>query len=202
MKTPMSLKDKTDIDLVTQLTQDDEAAFSELYIRYKDKLSYFCLYLLKSKEEASDIVQDIFIHIWESRTFINPDLSFSSFLYTMARNRILNYFRDMDIDAKVKEILAAQKITIEETTESQIIYTEYQTILQAAIEQLPPQRQRIFNMSRIENMPHKEIATELGISVNTVQEHISEALKSIKIYFNRHTDFTLMLLFPLFINLN
>lgn len=198
----MRLRDKSDIDLVTQLTQDDEAAFSELYIRYKDKLSYFCLYLLKSQEEVNDIVQEIFIRIWESRAFINPELSFSSFLYTMARNRITNYFRDMDIDTKVKEILATQKITAEETTESQIIYSEYQTILQAAIEQLPPQRKKIFNMSRVENMSHKEIAAELGISVNTVQEHISEALKFIKIYFNKHADLIMILLSPLFINLN
>ena len=82
----MRLKEKTDVDLVTRLTQNDEAAFSELYIRYKDKLFYFCSYLLKSNEEANDIVQDIFIRIWESRSFINPLLSFSSFLYTMARN--------------------------------------------------------------------------------------------------------------------
>lgn len=195
----MKLREKTDIDLVTLLTKDDEAAFSELYIRYKDKLYYFCLYLLKSKEEANDIVQEIFIRIWESRSFINPDLSFSSFLYTMARNRIMNFFRDMDIDTKVKEIVASQKITVEETTESQIIYTEYQEILQAAIEQLPTQRKRIFNMSRIENMSHKEIAAELDISVNTVQEHISEALKFIKIYFNKNADFTMGILLPLFI---
>lgn len=196
------MRNKTDKYLVTLLTQNDESAFCELYVRYKDKLYYFCLHLLKSKEEANDIVQEIFIRIWESRSFINPDLSFSSFLYTMARNRIMNYFRDMDIDIKVKEIIASQKITTEETAESQIIYTEYQEILRTAIEQLPTQRQKIFNMSRIENMSHKEIAAELNISVNTVQEHISEALKFIKIYFNKNADLTMSLLLPLFILLN
>lgn len=198
----MGIREKTDTELAILLIHDDEAAFSELYVRYKDKLYYFCLHLLKSKEEANDIVQEIFIRIWESRSFINPDLSFSSFLYTMARNRIMNYFRDMDIDIKVKEIIASQKITTEETAESQIIYTEYQEILRTAIEQLPTQRQKIFNMSRIENMSHKEIAAELNISVNTVQEHISEALKFIKIYFNKNADLTMSLLLPLFILLN
>ena len=107
----MGIKDKTDNELVHLLIQNDEAAFSELYIRYKDKLYYFCLNLLKSAEEANDIVQEIFIRIWESRNFINPELSLSSFLYTMARNRILNYFRDMDIDVKVKSILMQTKPT-------------------------------------------------------------------------------------------
>lgn len=191
----MELKERTDTDLITLLTQDDEAAFSELYIRYKDKLCYFCISLLKSREEANDIVQEIFIRIWESRYFINPDLSFSSFLYTMARNRILNYFRDADIDAKVKSILATRKVVEEEGVDSQMIYTEYQNILQDAINLLSPQRQKIFTMSRIENMSHKEIAAQLNISVNTVQEHISEALKFIKNYFNKHADFSLSLLF-------
>ncbi len=195
----MKFREKTDTELVALLVRDNEAAFSELYVRYKNKLYYFVFHLLKSKEETNDIVQEIFIRIWESRSFINPDLSFSSFLYTMARNRILNYFRDIDIDEKVKEILATQKAKEEEAIDSQIIYTEYQEILRNAISRLPPQRQKIFNMSRIENMSHKEIAAQLGISVNTVQEHISEALKFIKTYFNKHADMSLNLLLAAFI---
>lgn len=138
----MGIRENTDTELVNLLIRDDETAFSELYIRYKDKLYYFCLNLLKSKEEANDIVQEIFIRIWESRNFINPDLSFSSFLYTMARNRILNYFRDIDIDIKVKSILAQRNPVEEDIIESELIYTEYQKILKEAIEALPPQRKR------------------------------------------------------------
>ena len=134
----MKFREKTDTELVALLVRDNEAAFSELYVRYKNKLYYFVFHLLKSKEETNDIVQEIFIRIWESRSFINPDLSFSSFLYTMASNRILNYFRDIDIDEKVKEILATQKAKEEEAIDSQIIYTEYQEILRNAISRLPP----------------------------------------------------------------
>ncbi|MCD8267772.1 MAG: RNA polymerase sigma-70 factor [Parabacteroides sp.] len=150
--------------------------------------------MLKSEEEAGDIVQEIFIRIWESRAFINPGLSFSSFLYTMARNRILNYFHDIDIDAKAKQIVAQNKPVVEDAIESELIYTEYQNILKEAIDSLPPQGSRIFNMSRVENLSHKEIAAQLGISVNTVQEHISESLRFIKSYFDKHTDISLSLL--------
>ena len=195
----MKFREKTDTELVALLVLDNDAAFRELYVRYKNKLYYFVFHLLKSKEETNDIVQEIFIRIWESRSFINPDLSFSSFLYTMARNRILNYFRDIDIDEKVKEILATQKAKEEEAIDSQIIYTEYQEILRNAISRLPPQRQKIFNMSRIENMSHKEIAAQLGISVNTVQEHISEELKFIKTYINKNAYKSINLLLAAFI---
>lgn len=190
----MEVKKKTDSDLVILLTQNDEAAFCQLYTRYKDKLYYFCLSLLKSKEEANDIVQEIFIHIWESRSFINPELSFSSFLYTMTRNRIFNHFRDIDIDIKIKEIIAFKSPVEEEYIESNLIYTEYQKILTNAIDAMPPQRKKVFNLSREENLSHKEIAARLDISVNTVQQHISESLKFIKIYFNKHDNISLGLL--------
>lgn len=189
----MDLKGKTDIELIILLSQDNESAFSELYVRYKDKLYFFCLSLLKSHEESNDIVQELFIRIWETRSSLNPDLSFSSLLYTIARNRIFNHFRDMEIEEKAISALAAYKPEKEETIDSQIIYTEYQRILQKAIDLLPSQRQKVFNMSRIENLSHKEIAAQLGVSVYTVQEHISEALKFIKIYFNKNADFLLNL---------
>ena len=195
----MSNREYTDSELVNLLIRNDEAAFSELYIRFKDRLYYFCLNLLKSREEANDIVQEIFIRIWESRNFINPDLSFSSFLYTMARNRILNHFRDVDIDEKVKSILAQRTPVEDNSIESDLIYTEYQKILKEAIEALPPQRKKIFNMSREESLTHKEIAAQLGISVNTVQEHISESLRFIKNYFSKYADISLSLLLCLVI---
>lgn len=193
----MKVRHKTDSELTTLLIQGDEAAFSELYVRYKDKLRYFCISLLKSNEEANDIVQEIFVRIWESRSFIHPDLSFSSFLYTMARNRILNFFRDMDVETKVKSVLAMQTPEEDDPVNSEIIYSEYQRILKEAIHSLPPQRQKIFNMSRMENLSHKEIAARLGISVNTVQDHISEALRTIKAYFNKYTDLSLSILLML-----
>lgn len=190
----MDIEKKIDSDLVVLLTQNNETAFCQLYTRYKDKLYYFCLSLLKSKEEANDIVQEIFSHIWESRSFINPELSFSSFLYTMARNRIFNYFRDIDIDIKIKEIIALKTPVEEEYIESDLIYTEYQKILTDAIDAMPPQRKKVFNLSRKENLSHKEIAARLDISVNTVQQHISESLKFIKLYFNKHDNISLGLL--------
>lgn len=190
----MEIKEKTDAELILLLIKDSELAFSELYIRYKDKLRYFCFSLLKSEEETNDIVQEIFIRLWESRFFINSDLSFSSFLYTMARNRILNHFRDTDIESRAKSILAQKTPTEENIIEADLIYTEYQKILKDAIALLPPQRQKIFNMSRTENLSHKEIAAELDISVNTVQEHISESLRFIKSYFSKRADLSLSLL--------
>lgn len=188
---------KTDKELVIRLTDDDETAFTELYIRYKNKMYAFCFTFLKSADETEDLVQELFTNIWESHRFINPDLSFSSYLYTIAHNRMVNYFRNVNIENKVKSILSEIIPQTEETIESEMIYEDYQTILKQAILQLPPQRQRIFNLSREENLSHREIAQQLGISVYTVQEHISESLRFIKSYFSKRTDIKLGVLFIL-----
>ena len=87
----------------------------------------------------------------------------------MARNRVLNYFKHIDVENKIKDILAKQSLE-EENIESDLISTEYQDILRTAIEHLPPQRKKIFNMSRIDGMSHKEIAAILNIR-NIYQKH-------------------------------
>lgn len=82
-------------ELVLRLIDGDEDAFCELYAAYKNRLLYFAMKFVKSREFAEDIFQDAFTVVWQSRRFINPDASFSSYLYTIVRNRILNQIRDM-----------------------------------------------------------------------------------------------------------
>lgn len=178
-------------ELAVLLTKGDELAFREFYFRYKDRLWHYALHFLKSEEETDDIVQETFIRLWELRIFIDPELSISSLLYIMTKNRILNHFRAMNAEVQLKRALLLKLPVETETTEAGIVFSEYRKILTDAIELLPPQRKRIFRMSRMENQSHKEIAARLGISVSTVQEHISESLRFIRIYFKRHTDLTL-----------
>lgn len=190
----MSHPMKSDKELALSLMQDSESAFREFYIRYKDRLWNYAFSFLKSKEESNDIVQEVFIRFWEMRAFIDPELSISSFLYTITKNRILNHFRDMDVEIQFKKALLVKLPVETDSIESDLIFTEYKKILTDAIEKLPPQRQRIFNMSRVEHKSHKEIASQLGISVSTVQEHISESLRFIKMYFSKHANLPLGIL--------
>lgn len=195
----MSNSAQSDKELALALTKDNEVAFKEFYIRYKDRLWHYAFSFLKSEEESDDIVQEVFIRFWEMRAFIDPELSISSFLHTMTKNRILNYFRDMDVEMQLKKAFALKLPVETDTVESELIFTEYKKILTDAIENLPPQRQRIFNMSRMEHKSHKEIASQLGISVSTVQEHISESLRFIKSYFSNRIDLPLGVLLLTFL---
>ena len=193
----MKYTSKTDSDLVRLLSENESGAFEELYVRYKDRLLRYCVLLLKDQNESSDIVQEVFIQIWESRQFLNPDLSFSSLHFTMARNRILNYFKHIDVESKVREILLAKE-KYQDTPETAFLNSELQDVLLKAIENLPPQRKKIFNMSRIDGLSYKEIAFQLNISVSTVQEGISESLKSIRHYITKYSRNSLNLILFLF----
>ena len=184
--------------LVLRLIGGDEDAFCELYAAYKNRLIYFAMRFLKSREYAEDVFQDAFTVVWQSRRFIDPDASFSSYLYTIIRNRLLNQLRDAANEEKLKESILSQALDYTDDTKREVMLNYLKFIISRALEQLTPRQREIFEMSREAQLSHKEIAGELGISVNTVQEHISSSLKIIRTYLikysgSEYTDIILLL---------
>ena len=184
--------------LVLRLIGGDEDAFCELYAAYKNRLIYFAMRFLKSREYAEDVFQDAFTVVWQSRRFIDPDASFSSYLYTIIRNRLLNQLRDAANEEKLKESILSQALDYTDDTKREVMLNDLKFIISRALEQLTPRQREIFEMSREAQLSHKEIAGELGISVNTVQEHISSSLKIIRTYLIKYsgceyTDIILLL---------
>nr|WP_308757750.1 RNA polymerase sigma-70 factor [uncultured Bacteroides sp.] len=173
--------------LVLRLIGGDEGAFCELYAAYKNRLIYFAMRFLKSREYAEDVFQDAFTVVWQSRRFIDPDASFSSYLYTIIRNRLLNQLRDAANEEKLKESILSQALDYTDNTKREVMLNDLKFILSRALEQLTPRQREIFEMSREAQLSHKEIAGELGISVNTVQEHISSSLKIIRTYLIKYS---------------
>ena len=174
-------------ELVLRLIDGDEDAFCELYAAYKNRLLYFAMKFVKSREFAEDIFQDAFTVVWQSRRFINPDASFSSYLYTIVRNRILNQIRDMANEDKLKEHILSHAVDSANEANNKILFDDLKDVLIRALEQLTPRQREVFNMSRDLQMSHKEIAEALGVSVNTVQEHISVSLKVIRAYLTKYS---------------
>jgi len=178
-----------DKDLVVRLIHNDQEAFCELYARYKDRLLYFSMKFVKSREFAEDIYQDAFTLIWQSRQFLDPEKTFSSYLYTIVKNRILNILREIENYQKLKSYILANAIDYSDVTNPHVQTNELEIILDKALKKLTPRQRQIFEMSRNEQMTHKEIAEILGISVFTVQEHISIALKSIRQCLKEYPDY-------------
>ena len=164
--------------LVLRLIEGDENAFCELYAAYKNRLIYFAMRFLKSREYAEDVFQDAFAVVWQTRRFINPDTSFSSYLYTIVRNRILNQLREQ---------IFSQAVDYTNETKDEILVNDLRQFITRALQQLTPRQREIFEMSREQQMSHREIAESLGISVNTVQESISTSLRTLRTYLKKNS---------------
>lgn len=188
--------------LILRLIEGDEDAFCELYATYKNRLIYFAIRFLKSREYAEDVFQDAFTVVWQSRRFINPDASFSSYLYTIMRNRILNQLRNAANEEKLKESILSQALDYTEDTKREMMLNDLKSLISHALQQLTPRQREIFEMSREAQLSHKEIADKLGISVNTVQEHISTSLKLIRTYLIKYSGSEYVDLLLLLICLN
>lgn len=173
--------------LVLRLTEGDERAFCELYAAYKNRLIYFAMRFLKSREYAEDIFQDAFTLIWQGRRFINPDASFSSYLYTIVRNRVLNQLRDLENQDKLKSQIMEQAVDYTDDVKDHILVNDLRSLIASALQQLTARQREILLMSREKEMSHKEIADALGISVNTVQEHISSSLRILRAYLKKYS---------------
>ena len=188
--------------LILRLIEGDEDAFCELYATYKNRLIYFAMRFLKSREYAEDVFQDVFTVVWQSRRFINPDASFSSYLYTIMRNRILNQLRNAANEEKLKESILSQALDYTEDTKREVMLNDLKSLISHALQQLTPRQREIFEMSHEAQLSHKEIADKLGISVNTVQEHISTSLKLIRTYLIKYSGSEYVDLLLLLICLN
>ncbi len=165
--------------LIEELLNGNLKAFDILFNKYAKRLYGFSIRYLKSATEAEELVQDVFFKVWENRNILKKELSFKSYLFTIAYNDILKFFRSNSYhQTYVKEV-----VDLSELSYNSIESVEYASILDEVdklIEQLPERRKSIFVKSRKEGKSSKEIAEELNLSAGTVDNNISEALKFLR----------------------
>lgn len=165
-----------DKNILLKLKSGDNAAFEELYWEYSAKLYNFVCASLPDKDFAPDIVQNVFLKIWERREDIDPEKSFQSYLFTIAKNLIYKQTEQtMQASRYYEEIM---KYAGEEdvSTLEKINYHFLKNSVDELLEELPPARRKIFMMSVYEGLTYKEIASRLGISVRTVETQIRRSM--------------------------
>jgi len=190
------LSGKLDHELVRLLMDGSQAAYAELYVRHKDELLYTCKQFLNNETEAEDIVQYIFIQVWEKREVLNPELSFSGFIHTLAHNRILNLLRQLGVHARYAQYVLANEQDLTNETEDTIIDNDYAMLMNEIMDNLSPKQREVFRLSRIEGMKYKEIAEKLQISIPAIQQHASIALKKIKGNLKKYADINFQTVIP------
>ena len=184
-------------DLLNRLKNDDADAYIQLYDHYYPSLYAYILRFVKITDLAEDVLQDVFLKLWEIRHRIDPDLSFSAYLYRISRNLVFKQIKKISVDEELCLGVMYRLSSLHEHSHVELQWKQYQESLVAAIDQLPPQRQKVFRLCREQNRTYDEAAAELGISRNTVKEHMVLAVKAIREYFKRHSD-TLLSSFFLF----
>jgi len=170
---------KNEKQLTLALKKGDKLAFEKLYQKYSPKLYFFSFKYIKSQHEAEEIVQNIFLKIWESRENINPELSFNAYIIQIGKSIIWKYYKKQELASKYNESLKNQAHRYSNNTEDYIIFSEMEQMTKKHINSMPEKRKQVFMLSRIEGMNHVEIAQKLNISVGTVKQHMNKALKSL-----------------------
>ncbi|TKG95765.1 RNA polymerase sigma-70 factor [Puteibacter caeruleilacunae] len=165
--------------LIDKLLNGDLHAFDKLFEKYAKKLYSFSLKYLKNETEAEELVQEVFVKVWEKRNTLKKETSFKSYLFTIAYNDILKFFRSRSYhQAYVREAIAISDIS--DKSADGLYYNSVLEQVDKLIDQLPERKKSIFIKSRKEGKSSKQIAEELGISPGTVDNNISEALKFLK----------------------
>lgn len=168
-----------DNELILLLKQNSKEAFTALYKKYWRQVYNFSRLYLTNQDTAEEVVQEVFIKVWEGRDFMREDDNFKGLMFIITRNLIFNQHRkNLNEDFYKMTVLAAMEDSydIEEEIEAKNL-SEYIDML---INELPPRRREIFNLSRKGNKSYKEIAELLNISEKTVENQISEALKYLR----------------------
>lgn len=172
-------------DLLILLKQGDEKAFNSIYKKYVGQVYNFCKLYIINNDEIEEVVQDVFVRLWESRYTIREDDNFKGLLFIITRNLVFNETRksfnhDFYTVSLIDSIENMGEDNYSYNTEQDLEAKDLSIFIDKLISELPPQRQRIFNLSRKEQKSYREIAEIMNLSEKTVEHQISDALKYLR----------------------
>ncbi len=187
-----------DKELIKRLHKGDVEAFDLIYEKYAGKLYSFGLKYLHSAEESEELVQMVFVKIWENHKKLNKELSFKSYLFTIAYNDICKLFRQRNYMQKFISDALYENSPSSTETEEKIDYQSTLNRVMQIVEKLPQRQKEIFKKSKLEGKSAREIAGELKLSPGTIDNYVSASVRFIKKHLDNE-DLALVLLFSLFL---
>lgn len=162
--------------------------FSNFFLENQEKFLAFAYSYLRDKEEAEDVLMEAMITLWENKEKWAKDSNWHGLLLTIIKNKALNFLAHQEVRLRAEEEISSHKLrelnlrvsTLEACNPELIFDKEIQHIVQKALLEMPEQSRRIFILSRYQNTPNKQIAEQLGLSVKSVEFHITKALKILR----------------------
>jgi RNA polymerase sigma-70 factor, ECF subfamily len=179
------MEDTSELQLFTQVQSGNSDCFEYLFFKYYSELCRYVCYLLKSKSEAEEIVQETFIKLWERRSEIHIETSVKSYLYKSVHNQCLNYIERCRVRNNYSNRYIIENSDLLSPLSpdypiANLLSQELEEILQKAIAELPDQCREIFLKIRHEEHSYSETAEILGISVNTVKTQLQRAMSKLR----------------------
>jgi RNA polymerase sigma-70 factor (family 1) len=173
---------------LVSLQDGNDRAFEYFYYKFKNQVYSFALKLLIDREMAREIVQQVFVKLWENRAKLDPDRSVEPYLYVVTRNACFDWLAKVNREKKLKMHFVEMNDMRNCDTENSVLLQEYEELAINAVASLPEKRRQVFELYRKEELTYEQIATELGISKNTVKTHLLKSYKSIKEYLKKSSS--------------
>jgi RNA polymerase sigma-70 factor, ECF subfamily len=170
----------SDEELMQEIKADNMLAFDVLYKKYCKKVYKFGYSILKSKEESENLMQDVFLNLWEHRHNVEKDSSIKSYVFTVTYNSAISIIRKKARESQFLEYLKSLQEINEDPVNLELEYSELRKKLEEIIKALPQRQIEVYMLHRVEGLKYNVISERLHISVNTVENHMSRALKTIR----------------------
>ncbi len=190
----MNLKSLPDELLLIRLRTGDEAAFREIYQRYWKKLYTIARRKIESLDAVEELVQDIFLKVWERRRELRVE-RLDAYLFTAVRYATINHIKSTLVHEKYANYAYAHLPEASSTTEEQMDLDELIEEVEKQVNGLPEKTRQIFRLNRLEYLSIKEVSAQLNVPERTVEYHLSQAIKSLRIYFRDYIMTGLLLAF-------
>ena len=169
-----------DEELMQEIKADNMYAFDVLYRKYSKKLYKFSYSILKSTEESENLIQDVFLNLWENRHKVEKNSSIKSYIFTITYNSAISILRKKARESEFIEYLKSLQVINEDPVSAELEYHELSIKLSEIIKALPQRQREVYLMHKDEGLKYSAIAGCLKISVNTIENHMARALKTIR----------------------
>lgn len=181
------------------LMQGDEKAFTSIYKEYWRVLFSVAYAATRSREASQELVQEVFVSLWIHRNTTTIQSSLKSYLCGAIRNKVFDYYDKLKVRERYKNTVAMETSIVINPTEETIAFDEIRSRVHEEIKSLPETTQRIFILSRLNGFSIPEIASELSLSVKTVEYHLTKALKHLRLHLTEYTPRPVELLLLMFL---
>lgn len=186
-------QDVEETELVIRTANGDRKAFTVLYSRHLHQLYRYIYLFTKSKDKTEEIIQSVFVKIWERRESLEHITFFKAYLYRSAKNLLLDEIRKSQLEAKVAILLKPNTEESQDYSDTNLIYNQYYQIAQDAINLLPEKRKKIVELRTKDDLTLDEIAARLSISKGVVKKQLYAGKSFIREYLQKHAEFTAVL---------